>query len=192
MAKIEILAYCPMDMNEFIDYFVNGIKDNNGNTIKDEDDREVTGVIAWLHGREIPEAHFFSSAPEDPVQLFMAVIQPTEDEDVPWIGRVPGFKRMVRDDGKIGDADGFSAAGSAGNSPLGFVKPRPDLDTIFRDEKQRIASIDFTRVPFTKDTLLRTLQGKRGTNLSKLLGETNSRLNLNILQLRTEFQVSRA
>jgi hypothetical protein len=183
MPDLELLGYIPINMDEFIDFVVNGKKDANGKPLKDEDDREITGVMAWLHGREIPMARFFSSAPEDPVQLFVSVIQPTEDEVVPWISRIPGFRTMVREDGKMGDAPvpDVGVKSAVINNPLDFVKPRPDLDQIFIDQQATIAKIDFEKVDFSKDDLLRTLQGRRGRNLQALLGETKKTLNLDVL-----------
>lgn len=189
MPDTEILAYSPLDMNQFIDFFVNGIKDENGKPKTDENDREITGVIAWLHGREIREANFFSSAPDDPVQLFMAVVQPTDEEDVPWMERIPGFKRMVRNDGKIGDAPSLAATSAGKDTPLGVVHARDDLNQIFLDEMNKIDRIDFQKVSFSRDDFLRALQGKRGTNLADLLSEANAKLELNVLDSRPEFSV---
>jgi len=189
MPDTEFLFYSPIDMNAFMDFFVNGIKDETGKPKRDENDREITGVIAWLHGREIRDAHFFSSAPADPVQGFMAVVQPTDEEDVPWMERIPGFKHMVRDDGKIGDAPSLGVA--LKGDPLAVVQPRPDLDQVFVDEMNKIAEIDFEKVSFTKEAFLRALQGKKGTNLPELLKEANSKLSLNVLESRAEFQANR-
>jgi len=135
MPHLEILAYSPIDMDKFMDFVVNGKKDADGKPLKDENDREITGVFAWLHGREVPMARFFSSGPHDPVQLFMAIIQPTEDEVVPWMDRIPGFRAMVREDGTIGYAP---ASAMGARSPLDFVKPRHDLDQLFIDQKKKI------------------------------------------------------
>jgi len=186
MPDVESLAYSPLDMVQFLDFVVNGIKDENGNFKRDEDDREITGVIAWLHGREVPEAHFFASAPDDPVQLFVSVIQPTEDEVVPWMDRVPGFRHMVRVDGKIGDASSFAAASVPGN-PLSFVVHRPDLDAIFNQTKEAIAKINLEEAGIKKPELLRTLMGKRGTNLNALLSRVKDTQNLDILAARAGF-----
>jgi hypothetical protein len=139
MPNLEILAYSPIHMDEFIDFVVNGKKDANGKPLKDENDREITGVFAWLHGREVPMARFFSSGPGDPVQLFMSIIQPVEPEVVPWMDRIPGFRSMVREDGTIGyaPASAMSARSKVTDNPLDFVKPRHDLDRIFMDQKKK-------------------------------------------------------
>ena len=140
MPNLEILCYSPINMDEFIDFVVNGKKDANGKPLKDEHDREITGVFAWLHGREVPMARFFSSGRKDPVQLFMAIIQPTEAEIVPWMSRIPGFRAMVREDGIIGGApaSAMGARSRVTDNPLDFVKPRHDLDKIFIEQKKKI------------------------------------------------------
>ena len=139
MPKLEILVYSPINMDEFIDFCITGKKDAKGKPLKDEHDREITGVFAWLHGREVPMARFFSSGRNDPVQLFMSIIQPTEDEVVPWL-RIPGFRAMVREDGIFGyaPASAMGARSRVPENPLDFVKPRHDLDQIFIDQKKKI------------------------------------------------------
>jgi hypothetical protein len=138
MPNLEILLYSPINMDSFIDFCINGKNDANGKPLKDEHDREMTGIFAWLHGREVPMARFFSSGPHDPVQLFMAIIQPVEDEPRPWFS-IPGFKGLVREDGTIGyaPASAMSARSRMTDNPLDFVKPRHDLDQLFIDQKKK-------------------------------------------------------
>jgi hypothetical protein len=182
MSKIEMLAYSPLDMAKFVDYFVNGILDENGKPKKDEDDREITGVMAWLHGRLVTEAHFFSSPAESttPVKLFVSSIQSIEPKVVPWMKRVPWFHHMVRDDGLIGLVPDFASATEPGMAtPLDWVVPRHDLDAIFVEGKAKLAEIDFSKLSFSQEDLLAALQGD--SDLRALLSETESKLGISYM-----------
>jgi len=192
MRDTEILAYAPnISMAEFIEYVKDEVLDENGNTAVDSDDRLITGIIPWLEGREIPQARFFCTDPDDPtVNLFVAVIRPPDNEEqpVPWMKDVPGLKDRVRIDGLIGSTANFGSAIPQGmQTPLDFVVPRPDLDELFTTLQDNIRSIDFSKVEFTKEELLDALQGKKGTNLRELLSEVEEKLDLNIRehQVRT-------
>ena len=180
MPQIEILAYSPTtNMANFVDFVVNGSRDADGNFLKDDQDRLITGVLAWLHGREIPEARFFSSAPGDPVQLFVSVIQPTEPEAVPWMSRIAGFEAMVKKDGQIGLADSTVAAIS--DMALNSVKPRPDLDALFVAGKEKIENIDFEKLSFAKAEFLEALKGVPKTDVQPMLAEVKKELNLAVV-----------
>jgi hypothetical protein len=171
MPNIEVLAYSPYDWTEFNDYLINGKRDANGNVALDDDDRQITGIISWLHGRQIPQARFFSSRVEDHIKVFAAMIEPTEEEDVPWTDRVPGLCRMVRMDGKIGNFTMNSPDLNTAENPLGLVIPRPDLDEVYRARKDEINSVNFGNLTFSAEALRGALQGKKGTNLRDMLRE---------------------
>lgn len=192
MPQVEILAYSPIDMEEFEDFFVNGKRDAAGNFIKDDQDRLITGVLAWLHGREIPQARFFSSTSQDTVQVFVSVIEPTEDEIVPWMRRVPGFHEMVRSDGQIGLTADFSALTNPIGTPLDSVKPRPDLDAIFVAGKKNIDDIDFSKRSFSKEVFLDALKGVPGANVGPMLAEIKSNAEIEVLEDHPEFRVRAA
>ena len=185
MPQIEILAYAPLNMDEFVDFFVNGVRDENGHYVKDDQDRLITGVIAWLHGREVPRARFFRSSANDPVQLFMSVIEPTEPESVPWMRRVPGFHERVRADGLIGLAPDFNVAM---DSPLHFVRSSPELDQVFVDSKQDLDNIDFSNRSFSKEAFLQALKGE--TDLTRMLDELKSEAEFEAFRDRNEFNVT--
>ena len=185
MRDTEILAYAPkISMADFIEYIKDEVLDENGNTAIDSEDRFITGIIPWMQGREIPQARFFCTNPNDQtVKLFVAVMRPpdNEEESVPWMRDVPGLKDRVRVDGVIGSTANFESAIPQGmQTPLDFVVPRPDLDELFTTLQDNIRSIDFSKVGFTKEQLLDALQGKKETNLRKLLSEVEEKLDLNI------------
>ena len=192
MPQIETLAYSPTtNMETFVDFVVNGSRDANGNFLKDDQDRLITGVLAWLHGREIPEARFFSSASDDPVQLFVSVIQPTEPEAVPWMSRIPGFEAMVRKDGQIGLVPDSTVAAIADMS-LNSVKPRPDLDALFVAGKKKIEDIDFEKLSFDKPEFLDALKGVPGADVQPMAAEVEKELNLVVAEEHLEFRPATA
>ena len=190
MPQVEFLAYSPLDMKKFDDFLVNGIRDGEGKFIKDDQDRLVTGVIAWLLGREIPRARFFSSPADDTVKVFVSVIEFTEDEIVPWMRRVPGFHEMVRQDGQIGLTPDLNALN--GDMPLQSVKPRPDLDAIFEERRKKIDSIDFEKHNFTREKFLEALKGVRKTDVGPMLAEIKADSNVDVVEVRSEFRVKAA
>lgn len=179
MAKIEILCYSPLEMPKFLDYFVNGLKDENGKYLKDEYDQKITGVIAWLHGRGVKNAHFFSSGLDEPVKLFLALIEPKEPIVVPWMTRIPFFSYMVTDDGIFGSAPDFS---TVGETPLALVKSRPDLDAIFKKEQEKVDKIDFSRVRFNEHEFRAALQGKGLIDISEILSDLESTHGIRLLE----------
>ncbi|HET6974682.1 MAG TPA: hypothetical protein VFI24_00050 [Pyrinomonadaceae bacterium] len=179
MTRIEILAYSPLKMDDFIKYAVDGLKGEDGKYLKDEYDRDITGVFNWLHGRKVPEAHFFNSDLGNPVQMFMALIQPTEQIVVPWMVRIPFFVNMIRTDGLIGNAPNFGAAPKPGTpTALGWVHDRPDLDDIYNQRRDMIASIDYSKLSFTAEEFSIALQGEGRTPLDVMTTEIKERLNL--------------
>ncbi len=189
MPQIEILAYSPIDMEKFEDFFVNGIRDADGNFVKDDQDRLITGVLAWLHGREIPQARFFSSTAQDSVQVFVSVIEPTEAESVPWMRRIPGFQDMVRADGQIGLTPDLTLL--TNSTPLDVVKPRADLDAIFVAGKKNIDNIDFSKRSFTKAAFLTALKGV-GADVVPMLAEIKADAKVELLEEHPEFRVKAA
>ena len=182
MPQVEILAYSPLNIERFNDYVINGLRGPDGKPLLDEYDRKITGVLAWLHGRRVPQARFFSSVPGDPIDFFASMIIPRDGEDeenVPWMKNVPGFERMVRTDGLIGEDTDFP---SGSNTPLRHVVPRRDLDELYAKEHDRIAELDFSRMSFTEEQFLNALQGKKGTNLRELLLQIREKFNNDLME----------
>lgn len=190
MPSIEILCYSTNDIAKFVDFAVNGKRDEQGNFVKDELDRLQTGVFAWLHGREIPNARFFSTAPGDPIQLFVSVIEPTEPlPPVPWMELIPGFKAVLRTDGLIGLTSSPDFGTSAAvNMPLASVVPRPDLDKIFEEGKDEIDNLDFSEQSFTKEEFLDALKGMKDTDVQPMLTEIKATQNIEVAKERLAFR----
>jgi hypothetical protein len=194
MPPIEVLAYSTTDITRFVDFTVNGVRDEQGNFVPDSEDRLQTGVFAWLHGREIPEARFFSTAPGDPVQMFVSVIQPTEPgASVPWMRLIPGFDALLRTDGLIGltAADSF-ATSPVTTTPLDLVKPRPDLNEIFAAGRESIKNIDFSGRSFTKQAFLKALKGEKGTNVQPMLADIAKNSSTKFADAHPEFRAKAA
>jgi hypothetical protein len=170
MPIIEILAYYPINMGDFLFFCINGAPDGNGSWLPDEFGRKKTGVFDWLYGRGVPEAHFYTSAPEDPVPVFVATVQKPETGPMPWLENIPGFEALVVSDGQVGLAGQFPPF----NQPIATVAPRPDLDAEFENGRGRfeplLRSLRQTKEgSLSADALRAALRGDAGTDLSSLL-----------------------
>jgi len=170
MPNIEILAYLPIDMEDFLFFCVNGAPDGHGGWLPDKYGRKKTGVFDWLYGREVPEAHFYTSRPEDPVPVFAATVQRPETGPMPWFRNIPGFEELLVSDGQVGMASQFPAAGL----PIATVNPRPDLDQQFVAGRTQFEGILTSlrktgQGSFTAEALRAALRGDAGTDLAALL-----------------------
>jgi hypothetical protein len=95
MSNTEVLAYIlksPHSLADFIPFCIEG-----------NHDLSEPGVFEWLFSRKIKEAHFFTSAGNDSLQIFGAtVVQPdSEPASVPWMDQIKGFERYVTKDGLL-------------------------------------------------------------------------------------------
>lgn len=189
MPQVEILAYSPLDMKKFDDFFVNGIRNADGTFAKDDQDRLVTGVVAWLLGREIPRARFFSSTAADSIQVFVSVIDYTEAVAVPWMRRVPGFHEMVRADGQIGLTPDVTVLTNTKSTPMDSIKPRTDIDAIFEERRKKIDNIDFEKHNFSREEFLVALTGVRKTDVNPMLADIRANSDIDVVEVRPEFSV---
>jgi hypothetical protein len=163
---IEILAYTPINMDEFIRFCRDGKPDGKGDFETDEQGRKIVGVLRWLHGREVSKARFFNTKSDDPLRLFVAMIARQENYDVPWIERIPGFERMVISDGLVGKDDKFQ------DLPDLFLllQPNEDLNGAFEqgtgDVERIVERIDQNEVVLSggRREFLATLRGDIGTD----------------------------
>lgn len=170
MPIIEILAYCPINMSDFLFFCVNGAPDGNGSWLPDEFGRKKTGVFDWLYGRGVVEAHFYTSAPEDPVQLFVATVLKPETGPMPWLNNIPGFEELLVSDGQVGLAGEFPPL----DQPIAKVNRREDLDAEFVKGRKRfgppLSSLPrTTEGSLTAEALRAALRGDVGTDLNSLL-----------------------
>jgi len=91
MPNIEVLAYSPYDWTEFNGY-LNKRKARMRTVTSplDDDDSANHRHNFVLHGRQIPQAHAFSAVGlKTPSRYIAAMIEPTEEEDVPWTDSRP-------------------------------------------------------------------------------------------------------
>lgn len=179
MPVIEILAYCPKDMEEFIDFCIEGKPDGKGGFETDSQGRSIGGVLRWLHGREVKEARFFTSPPEAKTKLLVTTLERPETYDVPWMKRIPGFEEMVRVDGLLGTADSFSSV----ENPLALVS-NSRLNDAFAKGKDLLELV-LARIeppaeppPIGKRELLAALRGEVENNRPALLDEVRSTFNI--------------
>ncbi len=170
MPVIEILAYSPNEMNEFIAFVIDGKRKPNGEYELDDDGQEITGVIKWLLGRGVPEAYFFNSA-----DFFASTVQKPDNEppDRPWMKEIPGFDVMVKTDGLIGTSDSFAPFANL----LDAVASNADLDARFVAGRQHVAKVlesirlEKNAFSFGEDEFLAALRGDKGSSLQTVLAE---------------------
>lgn len=179
MANIEILAYCPINMDDFLFFCVNGAPDGKGSWLPDIYGRKKTGVFDWLYGREVPEAHFYTSLPEDRAPLFAATVFRPESGPMPWTKNIPGFEDLLVKDGLVRLDGQFPAP----DLPLATLRRRPDLDDQFVAGRAKVKEVlDGLQArgdgPFNIQAFRAALRGEAGTDLASLTADLRSDLNL--------------
>lgn len=176
MPNIEVLAYSPLNMEQFIDFCVRGQQTSPGVFATDELDREIRGVNSWLHGREVTEAHFFHTPLGHEMSFFMAMVQKHDDEEEerPWFRRldfsaprvalepeIPGLDRHMRFDGQLAILNQVSSL----NNLLEAIESDPDLDAQFAAESKKVQ--DFLQTlegePTERRRFLAALRSDRGS-----------------------------
>jgi len=171
MPVIETLAYVPIDMDKFIDFVIDGKKENGVHVTVGG--QIATGVISWLQGRGVKEAHFFNSPAGDPMQLFVATIQKPETYERPWMKEIACFAEYVKTDGLIGTITNFAPIGSL----FASVASNPILDQKFAMGALRVETIRESirrgepAFPIAEEELLATLRGEKGTDPQALFSE---------------------
>ena len=149
MSKIEILFYSPNDLDEFIEFCIRGKEVSKGVAAQDEDGRDIFGVISWLNGWGVTEAHFFHTPQGHPMTFFMALVRKRENDDVerPWFitdssappkiilePDIPGIDKVLRVDGELGMLDEPQPL----NELLAAIQPDPELDAEFVAQRARV------------------------------------------------------
>ena len=183
MPVIEILAYSPTNsMNELIDFFINGRPDGQGGFETDSRGQMKVGVLRWLHGRQVSEAHFANTSNDHPMKLLMALVDRPENRDVPWMDFVAGIDEEVRVDGLIGNLSSFTPT----NALLDAVVPNQQIDDAFREGKAKVQEVlarieaNPTILSVSRADLLRTLRGERGTNPRAVFAEVQAKLDITL------------
>jgi len=185
MPNIEILAYSPTDLDDFINFCIEGKRTGPDTFEIDEEGREIRGVMSWLHGRVVSEAHFFHTPQKHPMTFFMALVQKDEDENEerPWFEvttnppmiildpQIAGLDRQVRVDGQIGMLQGFLSIGDL----LAAVEPDPALDAEFEAQRQRVHEVleRLEQDPAGKKRFLAALRSDRGSKPAEVFKELN-------------------
>jgi hypothetical protein len=179
MKDIEILAYTYIDRDEFRKYCIEGKPNGIGGHHTDPQGRKITGVLDWLRGRGVREAHFFrSEKPTDHVQLFAATIKRKESYDVPWMGNVPGFEAMVNVEGLIGKTDSFASF----TDLVASVKTDTEMDNLYKKRRDsldalliRMAEKPEAMPTVGKQRLLAALRGELGSNADEVFEEVEKK-----------------
>ena len=183
MAVIEILAYTPTtDMTDFLKFVVEGKPDGNGDFEIDEQGRKIVGVFRWLHGRGVPNAHFFNSVKkEDAVQLFASTVERKEGFDVPWMSRIPGFEAMVKADGLLGKTSEFADISAL----LASVKANKTLDDKFKAGRNKVDDLlkkidDNAASKVRRLRVLAALRGEPGSNPAEVLEDAKKEFSIDL------------
>lgn len=186
MPKIEILFYSPNDLDEFIDFCIRGKEVSKGVAAKDEDGRDIFGVISWLNGWGVTEAHFFHTPKGHPMTFFMALVHKRDgdDEERPWFitdlsappkiilePDIPGIDKVLRVDGELGMLD----APQPFEQLLAAIKPDPDLDKEFAAQRARVqeALKGLEGDPDGRKRFFKALRGERGSNGAEVFKALN-------------------
>jgi hypothetical protein len=175
MPVIEIVAYTYNKRDEFRKYCIEGKPNGMGGHHTDPQGRKITGVLDWLRGRGVREAHFFrSERADDHVQLFAATIERKETFDVPWMGNVPGFEAMINVEGLIGKTDSFKSF----TDLVASVKSDTEMDDLYKKRKDKLDAllIKMEEKPelmptVGKQRLLAALRGELGSNADEVFEE---------------------
>lgn len=183
MAVVEILAYSPMNnMNALIDFFINGRPDGQGGFETDSRGRMKVGVLRWLHGRQVSEAHFADTPNDHPMKLLMSLVDRPEQREVPWMDFVAGIEEEVRVDGLIGNLSSFTPI----DALLDAVVPNQQIDDAFRDGRAKVQEVlarieaDPAILSVSRAEFLRTLKSERGTNPKAVFAEVQAKLNITL------------
>jgi hypothetical protein len=181
MSKVEILFYSPIDLDGFIDFCIRGKEVSKGVAAKDEDGRDIFGVISWLNGWGVQEAHFFhqpKDTPEDRrISFFMALVRKREgdDQERPWFitdlsspptivlePDIPGIDKHLLVDGELGMLPGFLPIGEL----LATIAPDPVLDAEFVAQRKKVQGV-LKRLEADEAGTRRFLAALRGEKESK-------------------------
>lgn len=185
MPNIEILAYSPINLKDFIDFCIKGKPiEGTKDFQKDEIGRDIRGVMSWLHGREVPKAQFFHTGDDPRMPFFMALVQKRDDEPVerPWFKTIrtspprlilnpdiPGVDKVLNVDGQLGKLQDFLPI----NELLATIQHRPELDDEFARQRERVLEV-LRRLEDDPDRRMRflaALRSDRGTNPTELFEE---------------------
>jgi len=186
MPNVEILDYSPFDLDEFIDFCIRGKETSPGVAAVDEDGRAIFGVMSWLNGWGVPEAHFFHTPKDHPMTLFMVLVQKRDDgeEQRPWFSTdlsappkiilepdVPGIDKQLRVDGGLGMLPGFLPIGEL----LAAVESDPDLDAEFVAQRKRVQDVlkRLEKDPAGTKRFLEALRSERGSKPADVFKEFN-------------------
>ena len=190
MPKIEILFYSPLDLDEFIDFCIRGKETSPGVAAKDEDGNDIFGVISWLNGWGVQEAHFFHTPKNHPMTFFMALVHKHEDEDEvrPWFSTnlstppkiilepdIPGIDKVLRVDGELGMLDEPKSL----DELLAAIKSDPDLDAEFAAQRARVQDV-LKRLEQDSAGRRRFLAALRGQGEIKRAAEVFKELNFSL------------
>lgn len=195
MPEIEILAYSPINMKDFIEFCVKGKrkKDPPNDFETDDDNREMRGVMNWLHGREVVAAQFFHTDENDkgPLKLFMALVQKNDKEkkERPWFDRIKinqpatiafhiqiaGIDSVLNLDGRFGTLTEFVPMPDL----LKQLVHDDNLDAAFEAGKKNVKKVldQLENDPVAREEFLAALRSDRGSKPKEVFAKINNQFN---------------
>jgi hypothetical protein len=180
MAAIEILAYSPFFMNDYLSFVEVGKPNGAGGFETDGRRRMKIGVIRWLLGREVPEAHFFNTpvVGGPGLNLFMALVERPGTEVVPWMGRIAGFDEMINIDGRFGETTSLGPI----TNLLATLTSNTGLDNAFAQGKINVQQVlaRIAELSVDRATFLRTLRSDVGTDPKAVFDEVKAKLGITL------------
>ncbi|HEY6802443.1 MAG TPA: hypothetical protein VI306_02585 [Pyrinomonadaceae bacterium] len=187
MATVDVLGYFPKNMSDFIKFCIYGESETLGSSVV------KPGIFEWLYGKGVTAAHFFTSLPNDPVQVFVATIKKSDDDDMPWDKKIGGFEKYVHLDGQLTHVTDLLPTNLnlniRSNKALDdwFVKGRLATDRLldFLKNGQKEHNLTFT-LEKVKDTLF----GEPETDLRSLRAEIEEALGSPLLEEPTSIDLT--
>lgn len=178
MAIVEILAYSPFFMNDYLSFAKVGKPNGAGGFEIDGRRRMKIGVIRWLLGREVPGALFFNTPEGADLKLFMALVQRPGTEVVPWMGRIAGFDELINIDGLFGETTNSVTI----TQLLATLAPNPDLNNAFTQGQANVQQVlaRIAELSIDRATFLRTLRSDVGTDPKAVFDEVKAKLGITL------------
>ena len=178
MAVIEILAYSPFFMNDYLSFAKVGKPNGSGGFETDGRHRMKIGVIRWLLGREVPNAHFFNTPEGADLNLFMALVERPGTEVVPWMGRIAGFDDLINIDGRTGETTNSVTI----TDLLATLTANSDLNNAFTQGRANVQQVlaRIAELSVDKATFLRTLRSDVGTDPKAVFDEVKAKLGITL------------
>jgi hypothetical protein len=144
------------------------------------------GVISWLHGWGVPEAHFFHTPENHEMKFFMALVHKHEDDPTPrpWFitdlsdepriilePDIPGIDKVLGVDGELGMLNEPQSIGEL----LAAVTLDEELEAAFVATKKRVDAVlkRLEKDPHRTERFLAALRSEKESKPAEVFKELN-------------------